>query len=119
MALFYEISMEDGQKEKLTLNLGALMDLSRKDKPVVDRYFEIYKKMGNKNSDINELEMAELLYIAYRCAHAKDDQYMTMEDFLYKMTDSRVEIGNVFSKLFGTNGKKQGSPMPSGKQHQR
>lgn len=117
MAVFYEISMEGGQKEKLTLNLGALMELSRKDKPMVDRYFELYKKMGSKNPDFNELEMGEFLYIAYRCAHVKEEDHMEIEEFLYQMTDNRVEIANVFKSLFGTNRKKQGSPMPSGKPH--
>ena len=117
MAVFYEISMEDGQTEKLTLNLGALMELSKKDKPVVDRYFELYSKMQTRNSDFNELEMGEFLYIAYRAAHVKDEQYMELEDFLYKVTDNRIEMANVFKKLFGATGKKQGSPMPSGKRH--
>lgn len=117
MAVFYDISMEGGQKEKLTLNLGALYELSKKDKPLVDRYFELYKKMGAKDHDFNELEMGEFLYIAYRCAHVKDEEYMGIEDFLYKVTDSRIEIGNIFKVLFGVQRKKQGSPMPSGKQH--
>lgn len=117
MAVFYEISMENGQSEKLTLNLGALMELSKKDKPVVDRYFALYKKMQSNNADFNELEMGEFLYIAYRAAHVKDEQYMELEDFLYQMTDNRVEMANVFKKLFGASGKKPGSPMPSGKRH--
>ena len=42
---------------------------------------------------------------------------MAYEDFLYKLTDSRQEMGQVFRKLYGAQEKKQGSQMPSGKRH--
>ena len=118
MAVLYDVSMEDGRKEKVTLNLGALMELSRKDKPLVDRYFELYRKFEGKKDTGTELDIAELIYIAYRAAHVKEDDYMTMEDFLYQLSDDRVAMANVFQQLFGT-AKKKDSQRPSGKPHRR
>lgn len=115
MAIFYDITMENGESEKLTLNLGALMELSKKDKPLVDRYFELYKKMQTKNPDFNELEMGEFIYIAYRAAHVKDDSYMEIEDFLYQITDDRVELAKTFKRIFGMQEKKQHFQKHSGK----
>ena len=71
MAVFYKISLEGGESTDLTLNLGALSELSKRDKPVVDRYFYFYKRLQKKDADFNELEMGEILYIAYRAAHCK------------------------------------------------
>lgn len=116
MAIFHKITMQDGSKEELTLNLGALMDLSQKDKALTDRYFQIYKKLDGKNAELNEIEMGEVFYIAYRCAHVKDDEYMSMQEFLYALTDNREEMAYVFQNIFGIKEKKQGSPMPSKKQ---
>lgn len=115
MVVYHKISTNDGGSIDLTLNLGALFELSKKDKPMVDRYFALQKMVQKDSSSMTELDMGEFLYIAYRCAHVKDEDYMEIEDFLYKLTDSRQEMGEVFKKLYGTNGKKQGSPMPFGK----
>lgn len=117
MAVYHKISTSDGGSMDLTLNLGALFELSKKDKPLVDRYFELQKMVQKDSTSMTELDMGEFLYIAYRCAHVKQDDPMEMGDFLYKLTESRQEMGNIFRKLYGTNEKKQGSPMPSGKRH--
>ena len=44
---------------------------------------------------------------------------MTLQEFLTDMTDSREEMGRVFQQLLGVQEKKQGFPMPSGKQRKR
>jgi|GEM_PF-804033 len=113
MAVFYKISLEGGESTELTLNLGALSELSKREKPLVDRYFYYYKKLQQKGADLNELEMGEILYIAYRAAHCKDDACMELQDFLNVLTDDREELGRVFGQLFGQQEKKQAFPMPS------
>jgi len=113
MAVFYKISLEGGESTELTLNLGALSELSKREKPLVDRYFYYYKKLQQKGADLNELEMGEILYIAYRAAHCKDDDCMELQDFLNVLTDDREELGRVFGQLFGQQEKKQAFPMPS------
>ena len=122
MAVFYKISLEGGESTDLTLNLGALSELSKRDKPVVDRYFYFYKRLQKKDADFNELEMGEILYIAYRAAHCKQDstECMDLQEFLNVLTDDREELGRVFSQLFGVaQEKKQASPMPSNGRHQK
>jgi hypothetical protein len=106
MAAYYKISMQDGTKADLTLNLGAIAELSKKNKKLADRYFSLYKKMQN-NQDMNELDMGEVIYIAYVCAHV-NSEYMELQEFLYQLTDSREELGKVFQQLFGVQEKKQG-----------
>lgn len=119
MAVFHKISTSDGETMDLTLNLGALFELSKKEKALTDRYFDLQKQVQKDPQSLTELDMGEFLYIAYRCAHVKDEDCMAYEEFLYKLTESRQEMGEVFKKLYGAQEKKQGSPMPSGKRHGR
>ncbi len=111
----YEITMEDGHKEKVTLNMGALADVSAKNHEMWEKYNSLYKKLQKERS-LTELEMAKLIYIAYYCAHVHEDEIMTETEFLHSMTDSRQEIGELFQKLYGVKEKKQGFQTPSGKQ---
>lgn len=116
--VYHEISTNDGGKLKLTLNLGAVFELSKRNKELADRYFEMQRSLQKKQDQLTELDMAEFLYIAYRCAHLNDDDVMELQDFMYKLTESRQEMSEVFSALYGIK-KKQGSPMPSKKQRQK
>ena len=116
---FYELSMDDRDPVKLTLNLGALADLSQSEHDLWLRYNALYKKM-QKNEAVNELEMGEMMYIAYRCAALhSDEKPMEMQEFLTSLTDDREEIAEVFQKLYGVQEKKQAFPRPSGKRRNR
>ena len=116
----YEITMDGRDPVKLTLNLGALYALSVSDHDLWNRYNELYTKLQQRKAAINELEMAEMIYIAYRCAaQAGDEDPMTLQEFLTDMTDSREEMGRVFQRLYGIQEKKQAFPMPSGKRQRR
>ena len=112
MARFYNISTQDGSKIDLTLNLGALAELSKSRKDLSDRYFELYKKM---HGGLNEIEMGEVLYIAYACAHVGED-IPDLITFLHNLTDNREEFGQVFQQLFGVQEKKQNLQQPSRRQ---
>lgn len=118
MAKFYQISTQDGNKIDLTLNLGALAELSKSRKDLSDRYFELYKKMQGKNAGLNEVEMGEVLYIAYACAHVGED-IPDLITFLHNLTDNREEFGRIFQQLFGIQEKKQNLQQPSRKQRRR
>lgn len=118
MTKFYQISTQDGNKIDLTLNLGALAELSKSRKDLSDRYFELYKKMQGKNAGLNEVEMGEVLYIAYACAHVGED-ITDLITFLHNLTDNREEFGRVFQQLFGIQEKKQNLQQPSRKQRRR
>ena len=108
----YEITMDGRDPVKLTLNLGALYVLSASEHDLWDRYNALYTKLQQRKVAITELEMGEMIYIAYRCALlGSDEKPMTLQEFLTDMTDSREEIG--------VQEKKQAFPMPSGKQRRR
>ena len=116
----YKLTMDDRDPVKLTLNLGALYALSASEHDLWDRYNTLYTKLQQRKVGITELEMAEMLYIAYRCAlMGSDEKPMTLQEFLTDMTDSREEIGRVFQQLYGVQEKKQVFPTPSGKRQRR
>lgn len=112
--IYYKIPMQDGSEEDLTLNLGALYELRKKHKELSDRYFKLYKKMQSK--DFNELDMGELFYIAYACAHP-NEKIMRKEEFLCSITDSREEHANIFQQMFGVK-KNEALPTLSKEQHE-
>ena len=91
MTKFYQISTQDGNKIDLTLNLGALAELSKSRKDLSDRYFELYKKMQGKNAGLNEVEMGEVLYIAYACAHVGED--ISLDDIAEQAMVSKSSPG--------------------------
>ena len=116
----YEIAMDEGKPVKLTLNLGALYVLSGHDHDLWDRYNELYTKLQQRKVPMTELDMAEMIYIAYRCALlGSNEKPMTLQEFLTDMTDSREEIGRVFQQLYGVQKKKQGFRTPSGKRRKK
>lgn len=108
----YKITMGDGSQENVTLGMGALAELSRRQPEIYQRYRTLYKILGT-GQDVDELEMAELIYIAYRAANSGRDDCMDLNTFLNTMTDNREEIGKVFMQIFGMQEKKQASGMPS------
>ena len=71
--------------------------------------------MQGKNPELNEIEMGEIIYIAYACAHVNED-IPDLSDFLYNLTDNRAEFGMVFQQLFGVQEKKQNLQQLSKKQ---
>ena len=116
--IYHKLPMADGSEVDLTLNLGALAELNKKNKRLADRYFELTNKMNEKSSGFNEFDMAELIYIAYACAHLNED-IPEKNEFLMNITDSRQIIGDVFKALFGVQEKKRDSQKPLKRQHTR
>ena len=43
----YKITMEDGSQENVTLGMGALAELSRRQPEIYKRYRSLYKMIGN------------------------------------------------------------------------
>ena len=112
----YKITMENGSQESVTLSMGALAELSRRQPEIYQRYRSLYKIIG-AGEEVDELEMAELIYIAYRAANSARDDCMDLDTFFNTMTDNREEIGQVFMQLFGVQEKKQGFVPPSARPH--
>lgn len=111
--VYHKLLMADGRFENVTLNLGAIAELNKKNKPLADLYFAKYKEMQKEDADFNELDMATFIYIGYACAHL-DEEIPPFEEFLKGVTDNRQELATTFEVLFGTQKKKQGSPKHFG-----
>lgn len=106
----YKITMGDGSQENVTLGMGALAELSRRQPELYQRYRSLYSIM---NKGVDELSAAEFIYIGYRAANISRDDCMDLETFLNAMTDNREQIWKTFGQLFGMQEKKQDSVMPS------
>ena len=107
----YKITMGDGSQENVTLGMGALAELSRRQPEIYKRYRSLYKQMNG--GEVDELGAAEFIYIGYRAANVMRDECLELAEFLDKMTDDREEIWNTFGRLFGMQEKKQASATPS------
>ena len=116
--VYHKLLMADGRFENVTLNLGAIAELNKKNKPLADLYFAKYKEMQKQGEDFNELDMATFIYIGYACAHL-DEDIPSFEEFLTEVTDDREELGTTFENLFKTAKKKRNSVMHSGKPRRR
>lgn len=108
--VYHKLLMADGRFENVTLNLGAIAELNKRNKPLADLYFEKYKEMQKQGEDFNELDMATFIYIGYACAHL-DEDIPPFEEFLKGVTDDREELATTFNNLFGGMKKKQNSAM--------
>ena len=98
--------MEDGTNLPGTLNLGALADLAQTDHDLWKTYHAIYKEIQSDGS-ATELDMAKILYIAYRCAvQHEGTETLGERDFLYQLTDDREAIAEAFKAVFGKGDKK-------------
>ncbi len=104
---FYNLTMDEGEPVKLTLNNGALFRLSKENHELWERYNELRRK-----EDMDELEIGEFLYIAYRCAATYfEGEPMGLQEFLESMTDSRQEQANLVKCMYGMQEKKE--PFPN------
>ena len=115
---FKTLILNTGEKIELTLSYYRLYLLKSKNEKEYKRYNSLI--MGKFEE---ELEMVEIIYIAYLCANLKSDkETYTFEEFLQYLPDDRETISGIFVELIGTK-KKEGSPMPSSsrrtKQHQK
>lgn len=88
--------MNDGSVLKMTLNFKRLYLLRNKDKKAYDVYIQTTNKQN-----INEMEIAEILYVAYLCANIKEyDSCMSFEDFLEKLPEDREVIMEMWLRMY-------------------
>ena len=91
----YEFEFFDGTKTELTLTFYKLYQLKAKDKAMYDRYMKIMSK-----KETEELEMIELLYIAYVCSHLNDENpLITEEEFMILCGSDRRAVINAVRAL--------------------
>ena len=111
---FYDFELNDGRIVQVTRNFAGLYKL-RAYNPDLYRLTQRFTQKS-KNDPADDVEMAEVIYGAYVTAMVIDDRQddmLTLEEFLELMPADMEAVGNILEKLFGTKGKKTASPMPS------
>lgn len=109
----FEIELNNGEVVPLTLSYAALYKLRNSNKPLYDSY----NKLMNKK-DTDELDMINIIYIAYVCASKDKVNAMSFEKFLELVPGDRSVIGNAIEMLLVPK-KKQASQKPFGKKHRK
>lgn len=95
MNTVFDITLNNGQQVKMTLNFKALYLLRSKNKKAYDDYMRC-TNTGPKD----EMEFAQMLYAAYLCANLEDyDNTMEFLDFLEKLPVNRKEISDIYGKV--------------------
>ena len=89
-----EFEFCDGTKTELTLTFYKLYQLKAKNKKAYEGYMKIMAK-----EDADEIEMCQLLYIAYLCGHLDEEEVLKEEDFIELCGSDREALGNAVSDL--------------------
>ena len=87
----------DGTTAKLTLTFYALLQLKNKNRSLYNRYNEAMKNSSKGTYD--ELEMIDILYAAYMCAHLDDEEILSEMEFIQKCGSDRTAVGNAIKQL--------------------
>ncbi|MBS7131380.1 MAG: hypothetical protein KH116_10605 [Clostridium sp.] len=114
---FKELTLENGEVIKLTLNFARLLQLKNKRKKDYEEYNNIYIK-EDKDATFSAIT---ILYTAYLCAnieHLDDNTLMSKEEFMENIPQSFVLISNLSNELANPKQKKI-SGMPLQKQQRR
>lgn len=90
-----EYEFQDGDKAEMTLTFYKLYQLKSKRKDLYERYTQLMAKKSN-----DDLEMVEILYTAYACAHIDNlDSIMSEEEFMIKCGSDRRGINQILAQL--------------------
>lgn len=90
------MKMNDGSVLNMTLNFKRLYLLKDKNKKAYNEYIQSTNKQN-----INEMEIAKILYTAYLCANLEEyDSCMSLEDFLEKLPEDRDVIMEIWLRLY-------------------
>ena len=108
---FKELTLENGEVIKLTLNFARSLQLKNKRKKEYEEYNNIYVK-EDKDATFSSIT---ILYTAYLCANIEQDDntLMTKEEFMENIPQSFVLINNLANELANPKQKKiSGAPLP-------
>lgn len=89
-----QLELVDGNVINLTLTFGSLNRLSEKDPKLIEEYFTLQ----SKKEMLNDLEIAHILYIAYRCAENVEPT-LEYKAFLDLIPSNRRVIYNMYAIL--------------------
>ncbi len=89
-----EFEFCDGSKTELTLTFYKVYQLRNKNKAIYAKYNKI---MANENP--SDLELVELLYAAYVCAHLDEEDLLTEEEFIIMCGSDRTTVAESVKNL--------------------
>ena len=105
-----EFEFFDGTKAKMTLTFYALYQLKSKNKALYNRYNQAMNNSANGGYD--EMDMMTILYTAYMCANANEENILSEEEFIINCGSDRVAVGNAVKELTSPK-KRKASADPS------
>lgn len=125
---FYDFVLNDDSVVQVTRNYAGLYMLRAYDRDLYEESQIFNRKAPNKNSSVDDLEMAAVIYTAYVAAclmnnstrksrGEAEEEIMSEVEFLTKMPTSVGVIQNIYEKLFGDEKKKVTSQKHFSKQH--
>lgn len=90
-----EIELADGRTVNMSMNYARLMKLSNNNKTLYDRYNKITHQPGG----MNDLDIAEVLYIAYVCGNIDKDEHELIEfdEFIELLPPNREELFDIYN----------------------
>ncbi|WP_302626812.1 hypothetical protein [uncultured Eubacterium sp.] len=91
MNTYTSIQLTNEKQEKLTLTYGKLYKLQQKEKDLVERFLQI-----EEQDKVNELEMAFVIYVAFRCAN---DVKTSFEEFADMIPPNRSYLIEKYTEL--------------------
>lgn len=92
-----EFEFCDGTKTKMTLTFYALYQLKSKNKHLYSRYNQAMNNSANGGYD--EIDMMTILYTAYICANANEENLLSEEEFIMNCGSDREAVGKAVQEL--------------------
>ena len=92
----YEFEFCDGSKTELTLAFYKLYQLKASK---FRNYYEAYNEINSKKQLTEELDFVRIMYVAYLCAHLKDETVFTEEEFMEKCGCDRGALLEAYEAL--------------------
>lgn len=105
----YEFEFADGSKTDLTLAFYKLYQLKAKNPALYAKYNKLAQ-----NKNIDTIEMIQILYVAYVCAHLDAEEMLTEKEFMILCGSDLKAVGKAIEVLYDPK-KNQASGKHSGK----
>lgn len=92
---YQELTLNDGQVIKLTLNFYNLLQVKNNQPKLYDRFMKV---LQNKEFDI-VFDSLTVLYVGYLCANLNSESVLTEEDFIARVPFNLEKINIVAGAL--------------------
>ncbi len=110
---FYDLTLTDGRKVKVTLNFARLYALRAKNRNAYDSYMKA--KSNIENAD--DIEMSKIIYTAYLCANPNAKE--SFVEFLELLPPDMQIVGELIGLLLVPSAQKKNSQQHLKKQQKQ